>query len=786
MCHRSMAVALVSIVILQCVGVSVADDAPAVRHAIPVRAIVVEASSDVAVHTAATELQDHLTAAGIDPLPIVSPSDADDRHGRIVIGDNPLARTIASGVEWDALADDATVVFSDGSDMVLAGGSPRGTLYAVHTYLEDDLGFRWWTPSASRVPSLDRLQIPAAVQRVYSPPITYREYFHRFTTGGIGGMKWEPQPAFCARMKLNGHHNPVGEAYGGNISILGWAHTFDKFVPPAKYFGQHPDWYAMQGGRRVSSGQLELTSDAAAKEMAQQIRQIMEQRPGDWPIVSVSQNDRDGFSESPEHAKILRRSGSHAGPLLYFVNRVALDLKRTHPEILVSTLAYMKTRDAPRGIKAADNVIVRLATDHIDYAHPLASRQANPQIANSLAGWSRISDRLYLWNYSYNFAAPWLPHPVLMHAEQNYKDLVEAGVTGVFEQADAYTTFSDFNELNAWVLSKLMWDPSASVADLEAEFLDGYYGPGADAIARYRQLLNQKVQDSGVALHWVNEDWAFMDDELRERGRALWDEAENAVADDAGLAERVERARLSFDFAYLNSLAEARQRALLRGDPLPGPQDPAAELDRWRERMKRHDHKQWATDSASRIAKVEGLRHRLAMTEAVGPPPGLPRLRADQWMAVEEYQLNVIPKSSTTTAEHVADEMAGDGHAIRLSGNTYAWLIQHHLTSAPLLRWRDGARMFVVVRVETDRTEGHAFSAGIYDPRQRTEMTKTDVQLEDLVGDGYHVYEVPLGRAIRDPGMKLWFSVGRGGDPDDMVYLDRILFVDKAALPRGR
>ena len=60
--------------------------------------------------------------------------------------------------------------------MFLAGDRPRGTLYAVYTFLEDMVGCRWWsakvsTHSTSAGP--DR-----AEQHVrYVPPLEYREPF---------------------------------------------------------------------------------------------------------------------------------------------------------------------------------------------------------------------------------------------------------------------------------------------------------------------------------------------------------------------------------------------------------------------------------------------------------------------------------------------------------------------------------------------------------------------------------------------------------------------------------
>jgi hypothetical protein len=38
------------------------------------------------------------------------------------------------------------------SRLILTGGRPRGTLYAVYRFLEDVLGVRWWSPWETYVP----------------------------------------------------------------------------------------------------------------------------------------------------------------------------------------------------------------------------------------------------------------------------------------------------------------------------------------------------------------------------------------------------------------------------------------------------------------------------------------------------------------------------------------------------------------------------------------------------------------------------------------------------------
>ena len=76
-----------------------------------------------------------------------------------------------------------------------------------------------------------------------------------------------------------------------------------------------------------------------------------------------------------------------------------------------------------------------------------------------LEDWSKVSDRLYIWDYTTCFAHYPMPFPNWNVLQPNMKAFVRNHVKGVFEQAcGAGGGSTDFNELRAYLLSKLLWD----------------------------------------------------------------------------------------------------------------------------------------------------------------------------------------------------------------------------------------------------------------------------------------------------------------------------------------
>jgi len=85
---------------------------------------------------AAEELAHFLEESTGAEFPIVGPDEAGDGP-LILVGQGERAG------DTTALGTDGLIVLTQGEDLILAGGVPRGTLYAVYDFLEDVVGCRW-------------------------------------------------------------------------------------------------------------------------------------------------------------------------------------------------------------------------------------------------------------------------------------------------------------------------------------------------------------------------------------------------------------------------------------------------------------------------------------------------------------------------------------------------------------------------------------------------------------------------------------------------------------------
>ena len=209
------------------------------------------------------------------------------------------------------------------------------------------------------IPRKTMLQIDS-LNRVYVPPFQYRECGIK----GVEALGFEP------KLKLNGWSD-IPENYGGYFHLLGFCHTFYPLLPPDKYFDKDPEWYSLVKGVRDGKGaQLCLTNEKMRKELTKNALQWIRQTPN-AEVISISQNDNLGACECEKCRALAQAEGSESGPLIHFINAVAMDIAKEYPNIKVETLAYQYTQEPPLHVKPVDHGVIRLCSTGTFQDRPL-------------------------------------------------------------------------------------------------------------------------------------------------------------------------------------------------------------------------------------------------------------------------------------------------------------------------------------------------------------------------------------------------------------------------------
>jgi hypothetical protein len=119
------------------------------RRGKPLAPIVVSRGATETERYAAEELRQHLTQITGAPFEVRETDTLPERA--IVVGHGALTERLRPDLSPNRLGAEEVAIECVGNYLLLTGGRPRGTLYAVYRFLHG-LGVRWWTPWAAHIP----------------------------------------------------------------------------------------------------------------------------------------------------------------------------------------------------------------------------------------------------------------------------------------------------------------------------------------------------------------------------------------------------------------------------------------------------------------------------------------------------------------------------------------------------------------------------------------------------------------------------------------------------------
>ncbi|MBM3496804.1 MAG: DUF4838 domain-containing protein, partial [Armatimonadetes bacterium] len=385
--------------------------------------------------------------------------------------------------------------------------------------------------------------------------------------------------------------------------------------------------------------------------LVRRVRAWLRESPG-ASIVSVSQNDHAGACECRRCADIDAREGSHAGSVLDLANHVAREIEAEYPHVAVDTLAYQYTRKAPRRLRPRHNVIVRLCSIECNFARPLTDR-TNASFARDLRDWSRLTRRLYVWDYTTDFSHYLLPFPNWHHLGANVRFYHRNGVRGLFEQGAYQSHSCEMSELRPWVLAQLLWNPYQDDRKLIREFLEAYYGAAAPHIERWFRLIERAAKPYYVGIGHPDASPFLRFATLAECER-IWREAEAAVAADPDRLWRVRQARLIPRYLWLSQWVGLQRECRQEGAIWPVEQLRAGAAAAWLSVVTGQGPAGWAPMTTMR----ESGQAPAAFVASLGPDPDEAESRPAKRLASVPVGDLVAPASRWHREVYVQDDRA--------------------------------------------------------------------------------------------------------------------------------
>ena len=430
-------------------------------------------------------------------------------------------------------------------DIEIEAGSEQAMVYAVYDWLERIAGCRYYSRSYEYIPFDVNLTV-CFEEYHFSPVLEYREILYRDYS----------DPDFAEKHKMT-PSSKRDENWGF------WCHSFYTLCPPEEYFDEHPEYFALNEGKRVGeNAQLCLSNPDVFEIVLKNLKKHMAEKP-DAKYWSVSQNDNAAYCQCEKCREMNERDGSPIGSVLNFVNRIA----EHFPDKVISTLAYWYTRKAPAVTRPGDNVHIMLCNIEANRGLPIETDEKSAGSRQELLDWKEICQNVFLWDYCIQFRNLVSPFPNLRVLGPNIRFFVENNVRSLFSQCNREIG-GEFHELRGYLLAKLMWDPYINEREVMIDFLNGYYKQAGPLILQYIDLIHDEMEKAGGELNIfggpLDAKDTYLREELFRRYESLFEEAIAAAEGDRDTQFRVKTAALPVYYAGIVLEYGSREEKLRR------------------------------------------------------------------------------------------------------------------------------------------------------------------------------------------------------------------------------
>ena len=287
-----------------------------------------------------------------------------------IIVEEKIVKVDGAGSDLDSFK-----IKSEGNSIRLTGAAERGAMYACYELLEQ-IGWRFL------MEDVDYIR-PAAEKDLSGLDLTESSVFYNRNIYSDTTLS-----SIDMRNKLR---HVEGLPYtGGNC------HTFDGLD------GDFSTQYESQPC---------LTNPEVFDLMLNNVLKLLDEHP-EAKLISVSQNDNLNYCQCDNCNAAMKKyedengNGGPAGLVIEFVNKIAEEVVKKYPNVLIHTFAYQYSEDAPNGIKPHDNVVIQLCSINNCFNHPLGGGKCghNTSFEADIESWGKISKTLFIWDYNNNFA----------------------------------------------------------------------------------------------------------------------------------------------------------------------------------------------------------------------------------------------------------------------------------------------------------------------------------------------------------------------------------------------
>jgi hypothetical protein len=533
-----------------------AQEMTLVQNGQPNTQIVISANASTTEKYAAQELQNTLQKISGAQLPILNSLSKSTFN--IVIGTPQSMPEIKAANLFNIDNPEETRIVARGKVLFLAGPTPRAALYAVYTFLQDQLNCRWYWPGESgeylpmqktiTIDNLDIRQTPDIQDRSLSIDAPHYD---------------EDTLIWMARNRMNWHHlqggtitpEHIADLHEKGLQVVLGGHNI---VLPTELLKKHPEYLAMYGGKRQFpvgvAAQLCWGNKDVQRAVAEEIENWWQKYP-DVDSISFLAADQTHFCED-ELCKALAPDVSTRWQK--FCAAVMAQVNQKYPGKKYQALAYQDYRNVPTQV--APFSLIGYTTYNINYTKPITD-PSNDKARAEMEAWQKLGGNMEIRGYQFiPFREPmFAPIEPLIVQEINWAH--QTGLKGWKSEVIPYgypknTLPQDqnwvTNRMALYAVAQAMWNSKIDPAAITRDWSEHVFGPAAEPMLDYYELMDRAWVNSPKALSYFQQPPAsfvnnFISDDLLKKADADFQNAKtdlNKLTDEAAKKRIIEQINL--------------------------------------------------------------------------------------------------------------------------------------------------------------------------------------------------------------------------------------------------
>ena len=451
--------------------------------------IVIPAKPHITETFAAEELRDTLKKISGATLPIEK-SDTIPAESAVVIGTPATCPGVKKLVDTLKVQPDKIekiAIVTRNGKLYLAGNRPRAALYAVYTFLQDQLGCRWfWDgPTGEYITPRSEYNVPELAFH-YSPPFRFRVMSPCFVHRHVQTEIW------LARNRANGASRTIAVRDKTDSVKRGGGHTV--CVPP-KAFADHPDWFSMIDGKRVREGRAGCWSNPGYFQYLVKKHVDMIRKNG-IELMCAFPADITLRCQCPECMK----NPDPSSRWFEFYHKLSLAVRKECPEVEFAGIAYQDYREIPATpVKGLE--YVEYCQYNRCYVHKLDDPKCKTN-RNCMAHFRAWQKKAPMGVYGYEFDVVFF-HPQKLYlpfwnmtadAMKHFRDmkLVRVKTEMNVNQREGTARQDMFQQavrIANYMYVQQMWNPDVDTQALLKDFCSHVYGAGGQAMYEYHTAM---------------------------------------------------------------------------------------------------------------------------------------------------------------------------------------------------------------------------------------------------------------------------------------------------------